>query len=124
MAQAGIDEPMAREPQAGPESTPEREQLTADLTEIRERAAAIEEAVKQTPDPEAERVAEIDAAGENEPVAHGPQAEPELEPSWQRGEASADSEAWAPGRNLPRRSRMPSPNSRSDRAAAKPRSTA
>ena len=98
MAQAGIDEPVAREPQAGPESTPEREQLAADLTEIRERVAAIDEAVKQTLDREAERAAEIDAAGEDEPVAHGPQAdEPELEPSWQRGEASADSEAWAPG---------------------------
>ena len=92
-----------RQPEPEPEAEPlpewvtlERERMSA-LAEIRERAAAIEEAVKQTPDPEAERVAEIDAAGENEPVAHGPQAEPELEPSWQRGEASADSEAWAPG---------------------------
>jgi hypothetical protein len=36
----------------------------------------------------------LDAAGENEPVVHGPQAEPELEPSWQRGEA--DAETWTP----------------------------
>jgi hypothetical protein len=56
---------------------------------------AAAEAVKRAPDREAERVAEIDAAGETEPVVHELQAEPELKPSWQRGEAGADHDAWA-----------------------------
>ena len=35
-------------------------------------------------------------AGENEPVVHEPQAEPEIEPSWQHGEAGGhyEPEAW------------------------------
>jgi hypothetical protein len=81
----------------GVEPSPlERGQLGADLAEIRARTEAIQDAVKRIPDPEAERVAEIDAAGENEPVIHEPQAEPELEPSWQPGETGADYETWAP----------------------------
>ena len=71
----------------------EHEQVDADLAEIHERAGSIEEAVRQIPDREAERAAEIDAAGENEPVLHEPQAEPELEPSWQQGDAETDYEA-------------------------------
>ena len=63
----------------------ERAQLNAEMTEIHERAEAIEDAVRRIPDREAERAAEIDAAGENEPVIHEPQAEPELEPSWHQG---------------------------------------
>jgi hypothetical protein len=86
------------EPEPEAEGVPreyERTQLDADLAEIRERAEAIDEAVKQAPDREAERVAEIDAAGEDEPVIPEPEVEPELEPSWQRGDAGAESEGWA-----------------------------
>jgi hypothetical protein len=53
-------------------------------------------AVDQAPDREAERAAEIDSAGENEPVAHEPQAEPEIEPSWQHGEAESHYEPDTP----------------------------
>jgi hypothetical protein len=51
------------------------------------------------PDPDAERRAEVDEAGINEPVVHERQAEPELESAWQPGtddgqyEAAADAEA-------------------------------
>jgi hypothetical protein len=82
------------EAETDPARSPERERRAADLAEIRERTEAIEESVKQTPDREAERVAELNAAGENEPVVHGLQPEPELEPSWRQGEA--DTETWAP----------------------------
>ncbi len=70
----------------------ERDQRTAEMAEIHQRTEEIQEAVRRIPDREAERAAEIDAAGENEPVAREPQAEPELEPSWQQGDAGADYE--------------------------------
>jgi hypothetical protein len=70
----------------------ERDQRTAEMAEIHQRTEEIQEAVRRIPDREAERAAEIDAAGENEPVVHEPQAEPELEPSWQQGDAGADYE--------------------------------
>ena len=54
-------------------------------------------AIERAPDREAERVAEIDAAGDYEPVVTEPQAEAEIEPSWQQGEAGGDYEAWASG---------------------------
>jgi hypothetical protein len=62
------------------------------MAEIHQRTEEIQEAVRRIPDREAERAAEIDAAGENEPVAHEPQAEPGLEPSWHQGDAGADYE--------------------------------
>ena len=71
----------------------ERDQRTAEMAEIHQRTEEIQEAVRRIPDREAERAAEIEAAGENEPVAREPQAEPELEPSWQQGDAGADYEA-------------------------------
>ena len=88
-----------REPEAsaGPEPTPEPEpEPDAGMAEVRESVNAAAEAVERIPDREAERVAEIDAAGENEPVVHEPQAEPEIEPSWHHGEAGRhnEPEAW------------------------------
>jgi hypothetical protein len=50
------------------------------------------------PDPAAERRAEMDQAGIDEPVAHEPQAEPSLEASWQPGNAQGHYEA-APGQD-------------------------
>jgi hypothetical protein len=73
----------------------ERDQVGTDVAEIRERADAIEEAVNWIPDREAERAGELEAAGENEPVIHEAQAEPELEPSWYQDEAAADHETRA-----------------------------
>ena len=103
IARYGVQQP-APEPEAEAESAQhdqvsgaersvlERDQRTAEMAEIHQRTEEIQEAVRRIPDREAERAAEIDAAGENEPVVHEPQAEPELEPSWQQGDAGADYE--------------------------------
>jgi hypothetical protein len=78
---------------------PERERFVEDMAEIQDTVAAIDAEVERMPDAEAERRAEVEAAGINEPVMHEPQAEPELESAWQPGtdsgqyEAAADAEA-------------------------------
>lgn len=51
--------------------------------------------VQRMPDREAEQRAEVEAAGVDEPVLHGPQPEPELEATWQPGEDSSAHEAAA-----------------------------
>jgi hypothetical protein len=69
------------------------------MAEIRDTIDTIDAKVERIPDSEAERRAEVEEAGINEPVMHGPQAEPELESAWQPGtdggydEAAADAEA-------------------------------
>lgn len=65
------------------------------LAEIRDTVDAIDAKVEQIPNQEVERRAEVDEAGINEPVAHEPQAEPELESAWQPGEAGGHTEAAA-----------------------------
>ena len=78
---------------------PERERFLEDMAEIRDTVDAIDAEVERMPDAEAERRAEVEEAGINEPVMHEPQAEPELESAWQPGtdgghdEAAADVEA-------------------------------
>jgi hypothetical protein len=91
-------EKYGREPEPEP-VTPERAAFEADMAEIRAAADAIDTKVERIPDRDAERRAEVDEAGINEPVAHERQAGPELESAWQPGEtdgrceAAADAEA-------------------------------
>lgn len=75
-----------------PETGPDR---TAVLEEIRAEAGALSAKIDQLPDPAAQRRAEMDEAGINEPVAHGPQAEPSLESSWQPGSSQGRHEPQA-----------------------------
>ena len=70
-----------------PEVSPERAADEADLAEARAEIERLGELVGQIPDRAAERRAEMDQAGINEPVVHEPQAEPSLEASWQPGDA-------------------------------------
>jgi conjugative relaxase-like TrwC/TraI family protein len=79
------------EASAGPEPEPD-----TGMAEVRQSVDAAAEAGARAPDREAERVAEINAVGENEPTAHERQAEPEIEPSWRHGEAGSyyEPEAW------------------------------
>ena len=69
------------------------------MAEIQDTVDAIDAEVERMPDAEAERRAEVEEAGINEPVMHEPQVEPELESAWQPGtgsgqyEAAADAEA-------------------------------
>ena len=78
---------------------PEWERFLEDVAEIRDTVDAIDAEVERMPSSEAERRAEVEEAGINEPVMHEPQAEPELESAWQPGtagghdEAAADAEA-------------------------------
>ena len=65
------------------------------LAGIREEIEAISAKVDKLPDPAAERRADMDEAGVNEPVVRGPQAEPSLESSWQPGDAQGHYEAQA-----------------------------
>ena len=69
------------------EVSPERAADEADLAAARAEVERLGELVDRIPDPAAERRAEMDEAGINEPVAHEPQAEPELESAWQPGDA-------------------------------------
>jgi conjugative relaxase-like TrwC/TraI family protein len=62
-------------------------QRAAALEEIRAEVDTISAKVDKLPDPAAERRAEMDQAGIDEPVVHEPQAEPALEASWQPGDA-------------------------------------
>ena len=55
------------------------------MAEIQDTVDAIDAEVERIPDSEAERRAEVEEAGINEPVMHEPQAEPELESAWQPG---------------------------------------
>ena len=59
----------------------------AALEEIRAEVGALSAKVDHLPDPAAERRAEMEQAGIDEPVVHEPQAEPSLEASWQPGNA-------------------------------------
>ena len=65
------------------------------LAGIREEIEAISAKVDKLPDPAAERRADMDEAGVNEPVVHEPQAEPSLGSSWQPGDAQGHYEAQA-----------------------------
>ena len=82
-----------------PAPAPERTRFLEGMAEIRATVDAIDANVERMPDRDAERRAEVDEAGIDEPVIHERQAEPELEPAWQPGtddgqhEAAADVEA-------------------------------
>ena len=71
------------------------------MAEIEDTVAAVDAQVDQMPDRDAERRAEVEEAGINEPVMHEPKVEPELESAWQPGtdsgqyEAAVDAEAEA-----------------------------
>jgi hypothetical protein len=94
-AQAGQDQAQP-EPEAGAEPvSPERARFLEEMAEIRDAVDSVDAKVEQIPDQEAERRAEVEEAGINEPVAHEPQAEPELESAWQPGKADGHSEAAA-----------------------------
>ena len=69
------------------EVSPERDADITDLAAARADLERLGELVDRIPDPAAERRAEMDEAAINEPVAHEPQAEPELESAWQPGNA-------------------------------------
>ena len=58
-----------------------------DYEAARSEVADLSAKVDQLAEQEAERRAEMDEAAVNEPVAHKPQAEPELESAWQPGDA-------------------------------------
>jgi hypothetical protein len=82
-----------QDPEPEPEPEPERERLDADLAEIRASAEAAEAGAAQLAEQETARIAEIDEAGINEPVAYEAQAEPSLEPTWQPGDVGGRSGA-------------------------------
>ena len=63
------------------------------LQDIRAEVDSISAKVDEMPDPAAERRAEMDQAGIDEPVVHEPQAEPSLEASWQPGDSQGHYEA-------------------------------
>jgi conjugative relaxase-like TrwC/TraI family protein len=70
-----------------PEAADTGADRAAVLEEIRAEVDAISARVDEIPDPAAERRAEMDQAGIDEPVAHERQAGPSLEASWQPGNA-------------------------------------
>ena len=84
----------AAEPEAEPEAgAADSGQGRAEIVEeIRQEIKTISAKVDQLPDPAAERRAEMEQAGIDEPVVHEPQAEPTLEASWQPGSAQAQHE--------------------------------
>ena len=85
VARYGTPQPEA-EPEAEPEAAadePARPAYEAARDDIADLSAKVDQLAEQ----EAERRAEMDQAGIDEPVAHEPQAEPELESSWQPGDA-------------------------------------
>jgi hypothetical protein len=102
---AGADQERQAEAPAEPAAVaaepvgPERERFLEDMAEIQDTVDAIDAEVERMPDAEAERRAEVEEAGINEPVMHEPQAEAEIESGWQPGtgsgqyEAAADAEA-------------------------------
>ena len=75
-----------------PDITPERDADEANLAEVRAELERVGELVDRMPDRAAERHAEMDQAGIDEPVVHEPQPEPSLEASWQPGDAQAQYE--------------------------------
>ena len=75
-----------------PDITPERDADEANLAEVRAKLERVGELVDRIPDRAAERRAEMDQAGINEPVIHEPQPEPSLEASWQPGDAQGQYE--------------------------------
>ena len=75
------------EPEPRPRRADTGQDRAAALEEIRAEVGALSAKVDQLPDPAAERRAEMDQAGIDEPVVHEPQAEPSLEASWQPGDA-------------------------------------
>ena len=102
------------EKDGGPGVTPQRDADEANLAEVRAELERVGELVDRIPDRAAERRAEMDQAGIDEPVIHEPQAEPELEASWQPGDAQ--------GQYEPAPDRTPSPRWRSaSRARRRPR---
>ena len=85
----------------GASAEPERaaEERSAALAGLRKDLDAlsvkVDEFVQQGTDRAAERRAEMDQAGIDEPVVHEPQAEPSLEASWQPGDTQGQYEAAA-----------------------------
>jgi hypothetical protein len=78
--------------QPEPAATDTGADRAAALEEIRAEVDAISAKVGELPDPAAERRAEMDQAGIDEPVVHESQAEPALEASWQPGDAQGNYE--------------------------------
>ena len=76
-----------------PGITPERDADEANFAEVRAELERVGELVDRIPDRAAERRAEMDQAGIDEPVVHEPQPEPALEASWQPGDAQGHYEA-------------------------------
>jgi conjugative relaxase-like TrwC/TraI family protein len=79
-----------REPE--PEADGVGQGRAAAFAEIRAEVDAVRAKVDQLPDPAAERRAQMEQAGIDEPVVHEPQAEPSLEASWQPGDAQGQYE--------------------------------
>ena len=98
-ASAEPEPEVAAEAEPGPEAEPEAadagQDRAAALEEIRAEVSALSAKVDQLPYPAAERRAEMEQAGIDEPVVHEPRAEPSLEASWQPGDAQAHYEAEA-----------------------------
>jgi conjugative relaxase-like TrwC/TraI family protein len=76
-------------PDAGQNRAAAAEEIRAEVAAM---SAKVDLMAKQDAEREAERRAQMDEAGINEPVVHEPQAEPSLEPSWQPGSAQASYE--------------------------------
>ena len=87
IAKYGTPRPEAEaEPAAEPDATAD-EPTRPDYEAARKDVADLSARVDQLAEQEAERRAEMDEAAMNEPAVHEPQAEPELESSWQPGDA-------------------------------------
>ena len=82
------------QPEARPEAAAE-EPARPDYEAVRSEIADLSARVGQLAEAEAQRAAQIDAEAESAPVVREPQAEPELESSWQPGSAQGHYEAQA-----------------------------
>jgi len=95
-AQAQAEAEATAEPEPEPEAAAVDHDQGAELGGIREEIEAVsakaDQLAEQDARRDAERRAEMDEAGINEPVVHGPRAEPQLEPSWQAGDAQGQYE--------------------------------
>jgi hypothetical protein len=82
---------------SGEVRTPELDEVEATMAEMRGEvealAADLDELAARDAEAEAARCAEMDQAGIDEPVQHQPQAEAELDASWQPGTEETYSEA-------------------------------
>ena len=87
IARYGASAEAEPEPEAEADAGQAGQDRAAALEEIRAEVGALSAKVDQLPEPAAERRAEMEQAGIDEPVVHEPQAEPSLEASWQPGDA-------------------------------------